>query len=145
MEYFIESNGGFLVLYDGNNQLFVNFNWLAIGCIQSSCKTQGEYVIFHDKHIKVALYCEEICDHCEDYDDLSLDTIEDPVIVLHTKYIQKLHADSRTIHLLGFEPTKHLELDLKDMSKFEVRELEKYVSSHSLNHLHVKLHVCLKQ
>ena len=145
MKYGIESNDGCLVLYDGNNQLFVNFNWLKLRCSYYSCKTQGEYVIFNYKDIRVAFDCEEICDHCEDYDDLSLDTIEDPVIVLHTKYIQKLHADSRTIHLLGFEPTKHLELDLKDMSKFEVRELEKYVSSHSLNHLQVKLTVSLEQ
>ena len=138
MKYGVESKDGCLILYDSNIQLSVNYKSLTLRCSLLPYKVLDEYVIFHYSKIAVELDYEEVGGHCEDYDDLNLDALENPVIVLHKKYIHKLHADSDKVHKLGFEPTEYLELNIKDMPKTEVKELEEYLSSHSLNHLHIK-------
>ena len=138
MEYSIESKDGCLILYDSNIQLSVNYKSLNLRCLLPLIKVLDEYVIFHYSKIAVELDYEEFGGHCEDYDDLNLDALENPVIVLHKKYIQKLITDSDMIHKLGFQPTEYLELNVTNVPKTELKELKKYLSSHSLNHLHIK-------
>ena len=52
---------------------------------------------------------QQVVDTCEDYDAFNLDNIEDSVIILHKKYMHKLHIDSVTVHRLNSKLTQQLQ------------------------------------
>ena len=138
----VKSEEGCMVLYDTENALTINFKNFAFSDQITHYKIQGEYVIFNYKGLGARFDFKGVAGDHNIYNFLDLDSVKNPSIILHRKYIHELHAYTVFPYKVDYEPTKILKLKIGGMPRSEREEFIKYISSHSLEHLHTTIEIC---
>ena len=132
-EYSISSEAGCLVLYDQDVYQYIKFSKICLLSNSRYCETLGEYVIFKSNDTKLELSVEELCEYVEDYDSLDLTLIDQSAIIIHKKYIHKLHIKNDLDFNLDFVPTRSLKLDILSYYRHKSGGLAEYLNTHSLH------------
>ena len=113
-EYWVASETGYLMFYDCKYAHHIKFNNIKLYSNSSRCQTQDEYVVFDYDMVKVELGVERFAENYQEYESLDLQSIDKPVIILHRKYIHKLHILSDFECEFDFEPTRSITIDVFD-------------------------------
>ena len=131
----IQSKTGRVFLYDCDNHYCVKFKNLKMIFYQQNYTTQDDYVIFNFKHLGVELDVEDVTDSYQDYESLELESINEPSIIIHRRYIEKLELNKCLEHDLNIVPTQSLHLYVTKEYANKSKHLVQYLNSHSVDKL----------
>ena len=106
--YTVKSMYGFVLFFQIGFKSIVRYDKFTLHSKPNQYSVQGDYIIFSDDFQRFELNFCEILENHKDYDELEMEDLKDPVIVLHKKYIHKLTLRNYLDHELGFRPTKQL-------------------------------------
>ena len=135
-DYYISSKYGYLVLYDGHDHIYISFKSFRLDLFSSCYEIQDDYVIFYYNNEEVELEVEEVTDHCQEHNCVNFELIDQPSIIIHKKYINKLCINRCFDNNHNFEPTQSLELLISDSFSNKSKSLMQYLNTHSFDKLY---------
>ena len=126
----IKSTNGCVLFLLPETEYFVNYTQLKISIDESNCRVEGDYLRFEGSFTNLELTSEGLATTSKDYDITDFENIQEPIMLLHKKFIHEFELKSKTRASKIF-PTRQIKIDIIDHMTVKVPSLISYLQSFS--------------